>query len=238
DRVRFRSDGSLEYLERMDTQVKLRGYRIELGEIETLLEQEPGVQQAVVSLREDVPGDKRLVAYVTPAGADAPSPESLRGHLKDRLPGYMVPSATVVLERFPLTPNGKVDRKALPAPSMQEVAGPGRQVVPPRTETERRIAEVWQDVLNRREIGVTDNFFDLGGHSLLILQVHARLRQVFETELTVAHMFQYPTIAALATQVRQPAQSSSRVARAMGRGQQFRAALAGRGPLLEEGLPQ
>jgi acyl carrier protein len=228
DRGRYRPDGVLEFLDRVDTQVKLRGYRIELGEIERLLEQHPAVTQAVVIVREESADDKRLVAYVIPADARAVlNPTTLRDALKKKLPAYMIPSVYVPMDRFPLTPNGKIDRKALPSPASALLPA-SRQRVPARTEAEGAIAAIWQDVLKVPEVGMHDNFFDLGGHSLLILQVHARIRETFDTQLSVAQMFQCPTVGALAERVRTPdtVPGSLRLGSALERGQRMRSLAA------------
>jgi amino acid adenylation domain-containing protein len=180
DLVRLRDKGVLEYLRRNDNQVKLRGYRIELGEIESALANVPGIQQAVVIVREDQPGIQSLVAYlVAPAGIDD---AELRKQLKSSLPQYMIPQHFVVLERLPLTPNGKIDRRALPSPS----GGPSKpdaSFVPPNTEKERVLASLWQELLGVPRVGLRDNFFDLGGHSLLCLQMTARIEQLTGTRL-------------------------------------------------------
>ncbi|MDB6024686.1 MAG: amino acid adenylation enzyme/thioester reductase family protein [Verrucomicrobiales bacterium] len=196
DLVRFRRDGKIDFLGRKDNQVKVRGYRIELGEIESVLAQHPDVQQNVVVAREDVPGEKRLVAYIVPAEKPA-TPEELRRWLLESLPEYMLPSAFVQLEVFPLTPNGKVDRRALPAP---DVARPELAATyeAPRTETEQIIVRIWQEVLNLEKIGIHDNFFELGGYSLLLVKVHSRLREAFSKPILMVEMFRYPTVDALA----------------------------------------
>ena len=196
DLVRYNAGGELEYLGRLDHQVKLRGFRIELGEIEAVVAQSVDVRQAVVIIREDVAGDPRIVAYVVPVDGKQPNPVSLRQHAADKLPQYMVPSAFVVLASLPLTPNGKIDRKALPAPDGARQVE--RDLLAPRTALERRIAAVWQDVLRVREVGVRDNFFELGGHSLLLMQVHTRLSATIEQPVALIDLFQYPTIEALA----------------------------------------
>ncbi len=194
DLARWLSDGSLEYLGRMDTQVKLRGFRIELGEIETAMEQQPDVRQAVAIVREDVPGDQRLTAYVVMRNG-AGNAMALREALHKRLPEYMIPSQFVFLEALPLTPNRKVNRKALPAPEVSE--GASVRYAPPRTETERNIVEIWQELLKNPRIGINENFFDLGGHSLLVVQLQTRLRRHFQHELSLVELFQHPTVSAI-----------------------------------------
>jgi amino acid adenylation domain-containing protein len=195
DLARRLRDGDMDYLGRIDFQVKIRGFRIELGEIEFVIEKHPAVLHAAVLAREDRPdrpGDRRLVAYVVPRDGSL-TLEDLRGALRQRLPEYMVPSAFVLLDALPLTANGKLDRRALPAPD----AAARAPVVAPRTATEEAIAAVWRDVLGLPAVGVEDSFFDLGGHSLLIVQVHRQLAGQFP-ELAVVDLFRYPTIAALA----------------------------------------
>ncbi|HEX2077188.1 MAG TPA: amino acid adenylation domain-containing protein, partial [Longimicrobium sp.] len=197
DRARWTAEGVLEFLGRVDGQVKLRGYRIETGEVEAALAAHPGVAQAAAVVREDRPGDRRLVAYVIPAGGAAPDglPAELRRALLARLPGPLVPSAIVVVEALPRTPTGKVDRRALPAPAAEAPAGPA--FVPAATSREARVAEVWREVLWVERVGAHDNFFDLGGHSLLLTRVHARLRALGE-EVSLLDLFRHPTVAALA----------------------------------------
>ncbi len=198
DLVRRRGDGRLDFLGRLDHQVKIRGFRIELGEIEAILCRHPGVAEALVLVREDEPGEKRLVAYLVGATADPPEIDDLRVALKARLPDYMVPAAFVVLEAFPLSPNGKTDRRALPAPARGAPA-PAQGPLAPRTATERRVAAVWSRVLGVEQLGLDDNFFDLGGHSLLLAQVHEALRGEVAKPFPLVTLFQYPTIRALAT---------------------------------------
>ncbi len=177
DLARYRPDGSIEFLGRIDDQVKIRGFRIELGEIEVVLSQHVAVRDAVVLLREDLPGDKRLVAYIVPHPPEqVPSLHDLQSFLKQKLPEYMLPSAYVFLEVFPLTPSGKINRRALPAPERTRPAL-DTGFVAPRTSMEALIAEIWQEVLGVDRVGVYDNFFDLGGHSLLSMQVVARLEK-------------------------------------------------------------
>ena len=211
DLCRYLPDGRIEYLGRMDNQVKLRGFRIELGEIEAVLSQHPAVREAVVVAREDTPGDKRLVAYLTLRGPQ-PSTSELREHLHAKLPEYMLPSAYVTMQALPLTPNGKVDRKALPAPDLNrpELA---TQFTAPRNAVERALAAIWQAALRVEQVGIHDNFFELGGHSLLIVQVHHQVCQQFQTDLTIAQMFQYPTIGALAQYLSKPQSNPSEAPR-------------------------
>ncbi|WP_346400002.1 amino acid adenylation domain-containing protein, partial [Pseudomonas syringae] len=194
DLVRQQADGNLEYWGRNDDQVKIRGFRIELGEIEARLSRHPQVQQAVVMAREDVPGDKRLVAYFT---ADSQvSFDVLREHLLAQLPNYMVPTAYVLLEFLPLTPNGKLDRKALPAPDQSSVISRAYQA--PQGATERAIANIWQDLLGIDQVGRHDHFFELGGHSLLAVQMISRLQTVLGKTISLRGLFVEPTVAGFA----------------------------------------
>jgi amino acid adenylation domain-containing protein len=198
DRVRWLAEGVLEFQGRVDEQVKVRGFRIEPGEIEGVLRRSEGVADCVVVAREDVPGEKRLVAYVVgdvEAGV-------LREHLRRELPEHMVPAAFVPLERLPLTPTGKLDRKALPAP---EYAADADRYVAPRTEAERKVAAVWAEVLGVESVGAHDRFFDLGGHSLLLVRVQARLREAFGQPVPITHLFRYLTVSALAAALAAPA---------------------------------
>jgi amino acid adenylation domain-containing protein len=231
DLARYRADGNLDFLGRVDFQVKIRGFRIELGEIEALLDEHPSVHQAVVMAREDTPGDLRLVAYLAVAGTEAPAASELRSFLKEKLPDYMVPSVFVTVETFPLTPNGKVNRKALPAPSVARVETSVNHVAP-RNDIERKIAAMWQSVLGVEKVGVTDNFFDLGGHSLLIVQVHNQIRRSFDTNVTIAQMFQYPTVEALAAHLQRPQIAAGNLQQAQERAlrqrAQFEQAIRGR----------
>ncbi|MEO0321479.1 MAG: MupA/Atu3671 family FMN-dependent luciferase-like monooxygenase [Myxococcota bacterium] len=194
DAVRWRDDGSLAFLGRIDNQVKIRGYRIELGEIEARLESHPAVRAAVVIAREDNPGDKRLVGYVMLS--EPAEPAALKAHLGETLPTFMVPAHLVELDRFPLTPNKKVDRKKLPRPDAQR--GAGVEHVAASGETERQIAGVWETLLGLASVGVRDNFFDLGGHSLLAVQAHRMIGEATGKPLTVTDVFRFPTISALA----------------------------------------
>ena len=202
DLARYLPDGDIELLGRADSQVKVRGYRIELREIEAVLGQHPTVRETVVLAREDSPGDKRLVAYVLTGGNQVET-NALRDFLKQKLPYYMMPSAFVYLDFLPLTPNGKIDRQALPAPRYGHDQADDT-FVPPRDTLEESIAEVWREVLNLERIGVHDNFFDLGGHSLKATQVVARLRRTFGSKVVLRDMFDFPTIAELAKVTRIP----------------------------------
>jgi acyl carrier protein len=197
DLGRYLPDGEVEFVARADSQVKIRGFRIELGEIESALTRHPEVREAVVVARADRSGEKRLVAYVVPRDGAAPATSELQDFLLGRLPEYMVPPAWVVLEKLPVTPNGKVDRRALPEP---ESARPdlASSYVAPRDEVEQAIAEIWQEVLQIEKVGVHDKFFHLGGHSMLLVRVHARLRERFAQELSMMDLFRYPDISSLA----------------------------------------
>ena len=197
DVARYLPDGRIECLGRVDHQVKVRGFRIELGEIESVLAGQPSVRSAVVHVHEDAAGDRRLVAYVVAQDGVQPTVSDLRAALKETLPDYMVPSLFEFLTAFPLTPNGKVDRKALPAPggARPELAA---DCILPRSGAEHRIAAIWREVLGIEKVGVRDNFFDLGGHSLLVVKVHSRLQQAFDREISIVDMFRLPTIEALA----------------------------------------
>jgi amino acid adenylation domain-containing protein/non-ribosomal peptide synthase protein (TIGR01720 family) len=198
DLARRLANGDIEYLGRIDHQVKIRGFRIELGEIEAALDQHPGVREAVVLAREDVPGDKRLVAYVVLAGA-APALSELRAFVRERLPDYMVPSAVVILPALPLTENGKVDRRALPAP--EAAALPEREYVEPRGPLEEAVAAIFAEVLHAPRVGARDGFFELGGHSLLAAQAMARVRQTLAVDLPLRSIFEAPTPAELAARI-------------------------------------
>jgi amino acid adenylation domain-containing protein len=197
DVARYRPDGRLEYLGRVDQQVKVRGFRIELGEIETALAQAAGVRQAVVVAQAEPTGSQRLVAYlVVEPGADTGA-ATLRAFLKTRLPEYMIPAIFVTLDRLPLTPNGKVDRRSLPAPDAVDAA-PDPDAVGPRSPLEAQLLDLWQNILGRPVHGVHDNFFALGGHSLMATQVMARVRSQFDVKISLRTLFEAPTVAGLA----------------------------------------
>ncbi|WP_419183617.1 non-ribosomal peptide synthase/polyketide synthase [Scytonema hofmannii] len=205
DLVRYRPDGNIEYLGRMDNQVKIRGFRIELGEIEALLSQHHHVQANCVIVREDTPGDLRLVAYIVPHTDHAPTPHSLRSFLKQKLPDYMVPNAIVILESLPLTNNGKVDRRALKAP----VHSSGSDTfVSPRNTVELQLVQIWSQILQVDNVGVKDNFFDLGGHSLLAVHLMTQMKQQFGKDIPLAMLFQHPTIEDLAVVVQKDTDTS------------------------------
>src|SRR5581483_4568964 len=179
-------------------QVKIRGFRIELGEIEAVLDRHPQVRQSVVMAREDEPGNKRLVAYVVAEDAPTAFVDQWRAHLRTTLPEFMVPSAFVMMEAFPLSSNGKVNRRALPAPASGR---PEQVYVAPSNETEERIASIWAEVLHVPQVGIHDDFFLLGGHSLRATQVISRLRQAFAMEVPLRAMFETPTVAGLAKRI-------------------------------------
>lgn len=206
DLVRRHPSGEIEFLGRTDHQVKIRGHRIELGEIESLLLRQPGVKQAVVMARDDPAGGHRLVGYVTPKTGVTLKSEDLRQALAAELPEIMVPANLVVVLAFPLTPNGKVDRLALPDPRAAIVVP---TAVSAENEFEKSIAALWRDVLGLSEVSVTDNFFDLGGHSLLVVQVQRRLREVSGQEVSITDMFRFPTIRGLAQHLSGPVASTS-----------------------------
>ncbi|HLO02229.1 MAG TPA: amino acid adenylation domain-containing protein [Symbiobacteriaceae bacterium] len=200
DQGRYSPDGKIEFLGRIDFQVKIRGFRVELGEIETMLAQHPTVSETLAVVREDSPGDKRLVAYLIPAGDEVPSYSELRAYLRTKLPEYMVPAAVVALEAFPLTANGKVDRKALPMPNYQDLEDQ-KTIVAPRTPVEEILAGIWAEVLGIPRLSIHDNFFEVGGHSLLATQVVSRVRSALQVELPLRHLFEAPTIAGLRARV-------------------------------------
>ncbi|GAB3390083.1 non-ribosomal peptide synthetase [Lysobacter fragariae] len=207
DLARWRRDGSLDVVGRIDHQVKLRGYRIELGEIESVLREHIHVGEAVVLCREDRPGDKRLVAYVTARDAvTTPCSALLRAFIRERLPDYMVPSACVVLDRLPMTPNGKVDRRALPAPEAESVEAD--RYVGPRSPEEETLAALWAQVLGVPRVGIHDSFFDLGGHSLLATQLITRVQKAFGGDVALRLLFEAPSVAAFAEHLVQQRMSS------------------------------
>jgi acyl-CoA synthetase (AMP-forming)/AMP-acid ligase II len=199
DWARWMPDGTLDFLGRRDHQVKIRGFRVELGEIEAALQHHPAVREAAVAPRADPSGAKRLVAYLTLRGGAAPPdpiPE-IRSFLRERLPEYLVPSAFVVMEAFPLSPAGKVDRLSLPEPSAADLAAAGEYVAP-RTPLEEALAALWSEVLQVARVGAHDAFWDLGGHSLLATQILTRMRDLFGVQVPIRTLFEAPTVAKLA----------------------------------------
>jgi len=199
DIAQYLPDGQVHFLGRIDHQVKIRGFRVELGEIEAALLAQPAVLETVVVARPDALGDKRLVAYVVAREGAAPVASELRAHLVAALPDYMVPAAVVVLDAMPLTPNGKLDRGALPAPDDRAIAS--RPYAAPQGELEAALADIWQVLLGVARVGRDDHFFEIGGHSLFAVQLVARIRQVFKVDLPLREVFAQPTLAALAVQV-------------------------------------
>ncbi|MEH2128455.1 non-ribosomal peptide synthetase family protein [Nostoc sp.] len=200
DLARYLSDGNIEFLGRIDNQVKIRGFRIELSEIEAVLNQHQGVQETVVLAREDVPGNKRLVAYVVPQSKLATTVNELRNFVKDKLPEFMVPSAIVLLKELPRSPNGKVDRKVLPAPEQvrSDLIG---EFVPPRTPVEETLTQIWAQVLKVEKVGIYDNFFELGGHSLLTTQLLAKVKETFNLDISLRSLLEKPTVEGLAENI-------------------------------------
>jgi acyl carrier protein len=201
DLARYLADGNIEFLGRTDHQVKIRGYRIELGEIETVLSEHPKVRETVVLARDDDPNDNRLVAYIVSRG-EACTINELRSYLKRKLPEPMVPSAFVFLDSFPRTLNGKLDRGALPTPN-ESRPDLERSFVAPRTPAEELLAEIWAKVLKVERVGIHDNFFDLGGHSLKATQVVSKIRGTLQVEVPLRDLFENPTVADLALRIEQ-----------------------------------
>jgi acyl-coenzyme A synthetase/AMP-(fatty) acid ligase/acyl carrier protein len=195
DLARYLTNGAIEYIGRTDFQVKIRGLRIELGEIESLVAEYGGVSQSLVILREDQPGDKRLIAYLVGKPGQTVQITELRNHLKKKLPDYMVPHHFILLDAIPLSPNGKADRRALPTPTEERVSE--IPYIAPTNSTQRTLAQIWQDLLRVEKVGIHDSFFDLGGHSLLLVKMLRRLKECFAADLKIVDLFQYPTIAKL-----------------------------------------
>ena len=200
DLARYRQDGNVEFLGRIDQQVKIRGFRIELGEIEAVLEQHNGVNQAVVIAREDQADEKRLVAYFVPDALGTVRSAALREHVEKQLPDYMIPTAFVELDTFPLTPNGKLDRKSLPAPTIGDFEA-SCEFVAPRNETEHKLVQLWEEVLGISPISVTANFFEVGGRSVLAARLFTKILRVFGKELPLSTLFRSPTLEQLAQEL-------------------------------------
>ena len=197
DLVKWRSDGALEYISRADHQIKIRGFRIELAEIETVLQRHENIQQAVVMVREDRPNDKRIIAYIVAEEKELINLSEIRSYVSESLANYMIPSAFVVLEELPLTPNGKVDRKKLPAPDFN---GMNNERVA-RNPKEEILCDLFAEVLGVSRISIDDNFFEMGGHSLLASRLMARIRETLSVELGIGKLFESPTVAELAKQL-------------------------------------
>jgi acyl carrier protein len=201
DLVCYRPNGEIEFLGRLDQQVKIRGYRIEPDEIAATLDAHPEVRSSVVVAREDTPGEKRLVAYAVPAARRRPGADELRTHLARCLPDYMVPAAFVLLDELPLTANGKVDRDALPAPDTADTARATEHGAEPKTELETALAAMICELLHLDAVGIDENFFVLGGHSLLGAQLIARARDRFGVEMALRSLFEHPTVSEMACEV-------------------------------------
>ncbi|MEB3219803.1 MAG: amino acid adenylation domain-containing protein [Nostocales cyanobacterium 94392] len=202
DLGRWLSNGNMEFLGRIDHQVKIRGFRVELGEIETFLVQHPNVRENVVVVYQEEGDNLQLVAYIVPSTEEVPSINELRSFLKEKLPDHMIPSFFVMLDNLPLAPSGKVDRKALPKPDNLRPEL-DTTYVSPRNEIERKVADIWQKVLNLEKVGIQDNFFDLGGHSLNVLQVYSKLQELFSENLAMTDLFKYPTISSISRYLNQ-----------------------------------
>ncbi|MES3000206.1 MAG: phosphopantetheine-binding protein, partial [Pseudomonadota bacterium] len=221
DLVRRHGHGELEFLGRIDHQVKLRGHRIELGEIEAALLKQAGVRQAVVIARDDDVAGQHLIGYVCAhVGAEPPQPMQLKEALAGLLPAVMVPQHVLVLPALPLTPNGKIDRKALPDPRAVIAV---RQAGSPESALEKTIASIWAEVLGLPSVGTSDNFFDLGGHSLLVVQVQRRLREACGREVSITDMFRLPTVRALASHLSGSDEAASAVSDGLSRAKARRA---------------
>ncbi|HKA01592.1 MAG TPA: non-ribosomal peptide synthetase, partial [Candidatus Solibacter sp.] len=203
DRVRYLPDGNIQFLGRFDEQVKIRGFRVEPGEVESVLRQHPAVQQAVVIMRAETAEDQRLTAYIVSDVTHPAVATELRAYASAYLPDYMIPAAFVLVDALPLSVNGKVDRARLPDPGRTRPEVEADPVLP-RTDLERTIAAIWKETLGLDTVGMSANFFDLGGHSLMLMRVHNRLRQLVDRDLSMTEMFRYTTISALADHLAQP----------------------------------
>lgn len=232
DLARWLPERDLEYLGRRDDQVKIRGFRVELGEIESVLAEHPAVREAVVLAREEDPGDKRLVAFLA-AHETAPTANDLRNFLREKLPEYMVPAAFISLPAFPLTANGKIDRKTLAGMEVRQTEDE-TEFEPPRTPLERTIAQIWERVLGVPKVGLDGNFFELGGNSLLIIQVHDKLRSALEKNFPITKLFQYPTVRALSRYLGDLPDAKPDLAKARQRAQRHAESVARQKQLAEE----
>lgn len=224
DLARYRQDGVIEFLGRVDYQVKLRGFRIELGEIEAVLSTHPEVRESVVIAHTKSADDVRLVAYIVVYQQTDALSDRLQTHLRERLPEYMVPSVMIQLDTLPLTANGKVDRKALPAPEDQHLSRK-TAYIEPRNNIEQTIADIWQNSLHVTQVGINDNFFDLGGHSLLMAQVQSQLQDTLSCEIPLVKMLEYPTISALARYLNEEEHAAPRLQQSVDRAQRQRAVM-------------
>jgi acyl carrier protein len=223
DLARWREDGTIDYLGRIDQQVKIRGVRIEPGEIEVALREHPGVQDAVVVVQDDGPNDKRLIAYAVPKRSPGPDAAALQQWLGAKLPKALIPSALLLLDQLPRTPNGKLDRRALPKFDARTVAetrpAPASGPTPvATTDLERQVLAIWSDVLGHPTIGLDDRFFDIGGHSLHMVEVHDKLRDQFGHDIPLLDLFQYPTVRSLARHIRQKTSSGATRTASVNRG--------------------
>jgi uncharacterized protein YijF (DUF1287 family) len=196
DLARWRRDGNIEFLGRIDDQVKIRGHRIELGEIETWLGRHSALRQAVVVAREETPGDQRLVAYFVSVG-NAPSAAELRDYLRQQLPEYMIPAHFVPIDAWPLTPNGKIDRRRLPDLSASLRTTPTTPYAPPSDNVQAIMAGLWREILGLDRVGIDDNFFDVGGHSLLVVRLHRELSRQLPHTISLTDLYRFPTIRSL-----------------------------------------
>jgi acyl carrier protein len=201
DLARYLPNGNMEFIGRIDQQVKIRGFRIELGEIESILQEYKGIKDAVVILRDDTPGNQRLVAYLINEDGVSIEFVKLRVYLRERLPEFMIPTAFVTLEAFPLTPSGKIDRRALPIPD-RDRSDLSSEYIAPRNEIEEKMANICKELLSLERVGVYDNFFDLGGHSLLATQFVSRLKETFRVDVALRTLFDKPMIAELANEIK------------------------------------
>jgi acyl carrier protein len=225
DLARYRADGNVECLGRIDHQVKIRGFRIELTEIESMLARHPSVKECAVMARADSGSEPRLVAYLVIGQDTPPGVEDLRNHLSQKLPEYMVPSAFVFLDAFPLTVNGKLDRDALPAPG-SERPRLASEYVAPQSDLEKMLADLWKTALRQDQASVNDNFFDLGADSLILTAVHRRLQSELKREIPITELFQFPTIRSLAERLGANCEETALGDKTHARAQLQRAALA------------